>query len=715
MNSKSECCWSSPYEILKLLDERATAEDLRTVERFVRRRPDTLNDFATSLVIFRCSAKKKLGANIHVSSDIDKLPLIVREGDQPPFVYGRQIGLGEEVITDPLIQRIGSLFLTRDAAAQELLEILCTVLGIVKCDFRLEVASDDKPVEQWTSEFQREFESKKKECAVLIVRATNNSEEWTIAGFSDTGEFCTVLINDSGHELPKELKKEPRDNKRIIDLATSSLDRTHFQWNLNSEEKENFLNEINRTYDSLGSAFLDLNDENHFDSPIQILERAGILSNQEKHKFTRFIPEDKDEKLKKYKPLLERMFDSDSPSHDRNPKHDYHLGRDRLSEIKKISTQATEPSPRIIVQGMGNLSFNNGCVAYYLDECEGQEREHTVIPHGEPYDHRSYCCLVKWKDIHSKGDEKHVKDFEDVLEKIRTHRLGVTVGHDLAIIRTRLFPTQPYIQLEDGSELRGYVQFAVSGRQIVAEGKVIPRGKLATEFSDRRHVFCLPNIGRFKDGEQDGHLFGRKKQEADMWLLEPILLRHPNLCKIACYEPITVPLAELGCSRERATAKLKETGYTETIPKMLEPTKRGEFAWRGKAHPVLRIYLKENVYPCTIVGLGNPNPDSDAKDCNFLYLLAWGHDYKKGYTIWEAAKVIRAAGARYALVIDEGQDVFQVHIPPRELGSFIRAEDKLEPLDPWMPVPFAYDNTTGNLKRRSLRASIAFWQKCRDE
>jgi hypothetical protein len=85
------------------------------------------------------------------------------------------------------------------------------------------VASDGNTKEEMIRNFKMEFESKKKECAVLIVRATSDSEKWTIAGFSDAGEFRTV---DPSHELSQELKKEPINESRIIELATSNLGRT---------------------------------------------------------------------------------------------------------------------------------------------------------------------------------------------------------------------------------------------------------------------------------------------------------------------------------------------------------------------------------------------------------------------------------------------------------------------------------------------------------
>ncbi len=103
-------------------------------------------------------------------------------------------------------------------------------------------------------------------------------------------------------------------------------------------------------------------------------------------------------------------------------------------------------------------------------------------------------------------------------------------------------------------------------------------------------------------------------------------------------------------------------------------------------------------------------PDRNATESNRLYLLAWGHGYGDGYAIWEAAEVLRAAGARYALVIDEGRDVFQVHIPPDRLDEFNDDESSHRPLERWMPVQFAHGGVPDRLKRRLLRATIAFWQ-----
>jgi len=60
----------------------------------------------------------------------------------------------------------------------------------------------------------------------LIVRAKSDSVKWTIAGFSDAGDFRTVLLDEANRELSEELEKRPIDENKIPELATSILGRT---------------------------------------------------------------------------------------------------------------------------------------------------------------------------------------------------------------------------------------------------------------------------------------------------------------------------------------------------------------------------------------------------------------------------------------------------------------------------------------------------------
>ncbi|MFO1433800.1 MAG: hypothetical protein U1F76_27510 [Candidatus Competibacteraceae bacterium] len=118
--------------------------------------------------------------------------------------------------------------------------------SIRECDLRLMDASDSNPESEIIDQFREKFEPKKNECAVLIVRAADHSEKWTLAGFDDAGEFRKVII-DNGHnsELSEELKKGPGSERRIIKLATPKLGRTQYEilkkcgkYNLNDEEDQ---------------------------------------------------------------------------------------------------------------------------------------------------------------------------------------------------------------------------------------------------------------------------------------------------------------------------------------------------------------------------------------------------------------------------------------------------------------------------------------------
>lgn len=101
----------------------------------------------------------------------------------------------------------------------------CRLWDAAKCDLRLMMASRGNTEADIIERFKEEFESKKKQCAVLIVRATSDSEKWTVAGFNDVGQFRTEVIDDPNHKLWKELKRKPIKS-RIVYLATSVLGRT---------------------------------------------------------------------------------------------------------------------------------------------------------------------------------------------------------------------------------------------------------------------------------------------------------------------------------------------------------------------------------------------------------------------------------------------------------------------------------------------------------
>jgi hypothetical protein len=241
---------------------------------------------------------------------------------------------------------------------------------------------------------------------------------------------------------------------------------------------------------------------------------------------------------------------------------------------------------------------------------------------------------------------------------------------------------------------------------------------LVSHFSELRSLLHHPR-----------HLFGLL-QETDVWLLEYALLGDRSLRHLACTSPIAVDLVDLGAPQVWIDFCLLLWGYQrKEDDRLFDVHKPGEFCWDTTQRHQLYIYLKPSAYSCTIVGIGNPNPDVPENDT--LYLMAWGHLYGKPKpSIWECAEILKDAGAKYALVFDEGMDVFQFHIKDGfylwdedsqtfqisdDFSDFLEAEISCNSLEKWMPVPIAFkDNspvTPKPLKRHGLRASLAFWQE----
>ncbi len=97
---------------------------------------------------------------------------------------------------------------------------------IVECDLHLIAAPDDTLKAETIGKFEERFKFNKYKCELLILREASGSKKWSIAGFNDVGKFRTVLINDSRDALVKKLDKEPVDESKVIELATSKLGRS---------------------------------------------------------------------------------------------------------------------------------------------------------------------------------------------------------------------------------------------------------------------------------------------------------------------------------------------------------------------------------------------------------------------------------------------------------------------------------------------------------
>ncbi len=108
-------------------------------------------------------------------------------------------------------------------------------------DLRIKSAKNIRDKNAIVKKFQTEFESKKDECAVLIVQfqysekknkeTSKNNQKWIIAGFNDNEQFKEELIEEefitgSSNELLIELKNDLYNKDKIVELSISLLGRT---------------------------------------------------------------------------------------------------------------------------------------------------------------------------------------------------------------------------------------------------------------------------------------------------------------------------------------------------------------------------------------------------------------------------------------------------------------------------------------------------------
>jgi hypothetical protein len=237
------------------------------------------------------------------------------------------------------------------------------------------------------------------------------------------------------------------------------------------------------------------------------------------------------------------------------------------------------------------------------------------------------------------------------------------------------------------------IEFAVSNQQVIRDGKIVPIVTTCHQFSDLRHLLMLPNLNpagplflgepiKPNGGYRPRQFFGQEQFE-DIWLGEADFLRDVNLLRAALSGPVLLSYSSLGASPESLRGALTRVGYKEVFSD-LEPLWPGDwrFVKRSPTESVLEVHLKRNTYGWTMIGLSSDNR-------RILCLACAGQAGHTGYTLEQAANFILQAGARNALLIDEGNDVFQ-----RVLWDGAKMTDM---------VP---------LKRRRLRSLFIFGRPC---
>lgn len=310
------------------------------------------------------------------------------------------------------------------------------------------------------------------------------------------------------------------------------------------------------------------------------------------------------------------------------------------------------------IQGIGDLTMNLWNVAYVNNEITGEPKILHLF--NEPIHDRLYTCLVKWIDG-------------------RQPNLEITnVTFDRYIYNQDI--NSPEVVKIDGKPVADKIEFAVYGQQVIrpsynnpAISEIFHPREIAHQFPDIRHFLQLPNLNpnhQFAnlpgDNGRPRYYFGRQQWD-DIWFGEAELLDSRNLRRAAIVDSIELSslYSGLGVSEEQIEAALSEASYSKVtnpnqplqydlIPAYQDaPTDSNRAEWRfvPEDKTLVEIRLRENRYPCTLIGLN---------DKGRLYMLAWHGVYSKfpGWTIRQAAYKLQQYSAT-AILCDEGNDVFQ--------------------------------------------------------
>ena len=306
------------------------------------------------------------------------------------------------------------------------------------------------------------------------------------------------------------------------------------------------------------------------------------------------------------------------------------------------------------MQGFGDLTMNLWNVAYINDKVT--KRPEILHLFQEPLGRRTYSCLVKWKSPITIGTGATQRATRYTIQDLRFNRYAFNQDHYSKMVVVD--------QNEQGIADR--IEFAVFGQHLVKDSVVVPDlEEQVHQFGDIRHVFQLPNINPeeklFDDDPGFPRTYFGRAQEADLWFGEAQLLESRNLRTSALRGSIELDLRRPGVSVELLRAALEASGYREIdsdkrvlTRQALDSSSGYQSEWRlveDSPHRI-EILLKENIYPCTMVGTRKDGGVS---------LLAWKGVYSKqpGWTLRMAASHIAEQSVTDAILCDEGGDVFQ--------------------------------------------------------
>lgn len=314
------------------------------------------------------------------------------------------------------------------------------------------------------------------------------------------------------------------------------------------------------------------------------------------------------------------------------------------------------------MQGCGNLTMNtwfvgylkSGFTAYRRDPSSGkrvdlgQPTARFLYLHGEDFAHRTYTCLVKWKEADPLSLWRYT--IEELNFNLLTKNVSRRRGTAYEVITDR-------------------IEFAVFGQRIVQNGQLVDFGGIATQFGDIRHLYRLPNINpsrRFPRISESGlaviqwkqrrMLFGHYRDN-DVWFGERELTDPDNIDLLthALTEPVILntEFQNMGADPGLIETAFADAGYRkmeEVEGSAYPPRARGFWRWYSPGR-LVQIFLQRNVYAYTMMGLDDEG--------NVIVSAAGGLAGRIGQTLEGMAQNMISSRCREVLLMDEGNDVFQ--------------------------------------------------------
>ncbi len=320
--------------------------------------------------------------------------------------------------------------------------------------------------------------------------------------------------------------------------------------------------------------------------------------------------------------------------------------------------EKTYPNYSIVgMQGCGNLTMNEWYVAYLCSPFT--DNRPTFI--GLPEDHvnrvppRQYTCLVKYKD-----------------GAVRIQTLIFN------------FLTKRVLLVREQADVTDDIEFAVYGTQLLREGELVEFSGIVEQIADVRHLFKLPNLNpksktKNEPNQRPRRFFGERQYD-DVWFGEAELLENLAIRRASLNEPVLLnrQFQHMGADPDYIREIFESQGYREDKQRdRLLRYSNGTWRFREETDELVEVKLFRNVYAYSLVGLNEAG--------NILALAVGGLAGRRGQTLESAVQNIRSYGAIDALLIDQGDDVFQYTLSSG--GSY---EERVKLLRPQMRAVFVF-------------------------